>query len=284
MREQKPEQLEPQKIILIGKEKESDKEGSIHPNELDLTPALARELKRRGHTIKIMPVPFKETLHGHSKHGKGIKPFKNFTGAAFVNKIGFQNPEWHVIGMHSTPPDELSQPGLQPEKQGTKLRFTLPPPSVGTFHYRSGLLHNELVPIVYKDGRFQVMLRLRHALEVPAKASKKKSIDIDWQKFTFGKKESLERAKSHYPILADARATYKVRKKKDLVKWAADEIEKAIKDTKKMETAIKERQGNGFLIEAVAKVPTIFRLRNNPEGVRRAIRIAERELKKKARI
>jgi hypothetical protein len=265
--------LLPQKIVLIR---------GIHPNELDLSYEIARELRKSGHRVKIVSIPYRHTLHWHLEHGEKVKDISEFDGVKFVNKIGFQHPDWHVIGIHSSPSTRITGVQAQSEGEIRKIGKTALKFDAGHFYLNFGG-SEELTPAVPTNSGFVPAMRVRMAIEIPAVYQRRKIPNLDWNKISSnGQKldqDLLSHAQSGYAKRSDLRKTFKEKSKHELVCDSADFIRRVVENFHKEEERYKSRgfepnsyaqavKNSNFLSPRLKRVP----------GYKRALQYAKAKL------
>ncbi|MFH1199858.1 MAG: hypothetical protein V1708_02215 [Candidatus Micrarchaeota archaeon] len=158
-----------EKILLID---------GIHPNEdLGITEDIAQRLRGLGHRVKIVRVPFKDTVHGHSQSGKPPKSFyEHFSGRAFLTKIGFKYPSWHIAGIHASPWEGLHSSTF-PDTYHYNTHDAGSTAYLAGHHYLD-MSSSKLIPVVYERGRFVPMELMRMSVEIPGEYEKRPSMQI----------------------------------------------------------------------------------------------------------
>ncbi len=268
--------MQRQKIVLIK---------GIHQNELDLSKEIARDLSRRGHRVRIVEIPFRETMHGHSKHGKKKRSFADFEGAAFLARVGFRFPSWHVIGLHSSPRENLQGILLIPHEvlhgRGAFQRFFAP----GHLYWQFGA--TDFHPAFPERGRLYFGSLLRTSLEIPAVYQAEHSMPLDLSKFTVPGKRKVEVIKTAYERSVNRQKTFAWAPRQRLVSAAVERIEKSMEAALSLHHSYLAREGfYPVRLSREAEVARFYisrkspKYRDAPVGYRKALQLAARFAKK----
>ncbi|MFH0972228.1 MAG: hypothetical protein V1835_06735 [Candidatus Micrarchaeota archaeon] len=252
-----PQKLEPQKILLI--------EG-IHPNEIKLAAHLKAELMSRGHTVRIIQVKYKDTLHYHSENGEGKRHISHFEGWRYMHEIGLEHPEWHAVAIHSTPSNINDALHFRVEKE--KVNGGKTDNIAGHLLFNFGALDPE--PAYIQDGQLLRGTLLRLALEVPAIYYNKPYRPINEGKFDFrGMKNGLAGIRQRYGTAVDHEKTFRQTPRNKLVKEVADRMEKMLSDAVSVNSGLQKTLKPLPLSEIVRMGQNEKYSEKGPEGFRK---------------
>ncbi len=241
-----------EKIILVR---------GVHPNELDLAPEIARELRRNGHRVKVLRIPQRFTNLGHLLSGKGqLDHDEHFSGAAFARKIGFRYPTWHVIDLHSSP-TYRTQPWFESHRVHVRVGDRGEKLTEGHHYFMDGSFP---IPAIWKKGTFVPGEVVRAALEFPAVYASKASYKFNQGKF-LGSRDAMRRMTVAYGHSVDEEKTFKLTPKPELVAQGVSKIEEILEGARQLGRVLNSPTESGLraldphqvdsLIQAATRAP-----------------------------
>lgn len=249
--------MKPQKIVLIR---------GIHPNELDLSKEIAAELRKQGHRVRVVKVPFRETMHWHFQHGKGKRPFKEFTGGHFVERVGFRHPAWHVVGLHSTPREHMPEVLIEAEYHEPAHH------AVGHLYW-DFYSEDHKPALISREGVHAGRLT-RISLEIPAVYDDKHTTPLNRDKFEFADTDDQTKLPKFYYRRANAPRTFKWRSKKALVEQAVAKLNEHFQDIERINEYLRGKytsHSREFAYRCAVRAKQSPDYDNLPVGYRKAV-------------